>query len=79
MNPPPLKDIRILDFTWVLAGLTAYPVAGLTACLALQGALEQRRRTGEGSYIDVSGVEATAGLLGMTEAELDKLHEQGVI
>jgi benzylsuccinate CoA-transferase BbsF subunit len=61
-----------------LTGLTAYPggpplgpgtahadhVAGLMACLALLSALERRRRTGEGSYIDVSGVEAMVGLLG---------------
>jgi crotonobetainyl-CoA:carnitine CoA-transferase CaiB-like acyl-CoA transferase len=45
---------------------TAYAdhVAGLLACLALLGALEYRRRTGEGQYIDVSGVEAMASLLG---------------
>jgi benzylsuccinate CoA-transferase BbsF subunit len=39
-------------------------VAGLTAVLALLGALEYRRRTGEGQYIDVSEVEAVVGLLG---------------
>jgi benzylsuccinate CoA-transferase BbsF subunit len=45
---------------------TAYAdhVAGLLACLALLGALEYRRRTGEGQYIDVSQVEAMASLLG---------------
>jgi len=39
-------------------------VAGLVACLALLGAMEYRRRTGEGQYIDVSEVEAMASLLG---------------
>ena len=39
-------------------------VAGLLACLALLGALEYRRRTGEGQYIDVSQVEAMSSLLG---------------
>ena len=39
-------------------------VAGLMAALALLGALEYRRRTGEGQYIDVSQVEAMASLLG---------------
>ena len=39
-------------------------VAGLTAALALLGAMEHRRRTGEGQYIDVSQVEAMSGLLG---------------
>jgi crotonobetainyl-CoA:carnitine CoA-transferase CaiB-like acyl-CoA transferase len=39
-------------------------IAGLLACFALLGALEYRRRTGEGQYIDVSQVEAMASLLG---------------
>jgi len=39
-------------------------VAGLVAALAMLGALEYRRRTGEGQYIDVSQVEAMASLLG---------------
>ena len=39
-------------------------VAGLMAVLALLGALEYRRRTGEGQFIDVSQVEAMASLLG---------------
>ena len=45
---------------------TAYAdhIGGLFACLALLGALEYRRRTGEGQYIDVSQVEAMASLLG---------------
>jgi benzylsuccinate CoA-transferase BbsF subunit len=45
---------------------TAYAdhIAGLFACLALLGALEYRRQTGEGQYIDVSQVEAMASLLG---------------
>ena len=38
-------------------------VAGLYACLALLGALEYRRRTGEGQFIDISQVEAMASLL----------------
>jgi benzylsuccinate CoA-transferase BbsF subunit len=61
-----------------LTYLTAYPdglplgpgtacadhVAALFACLALLGALEYRRRTGEGQYIDISQVEAMVSLLG---------------
>jgi crotonobetainyl-CoA:carnitine CoA-transferase CaiB-like acyl-CoA transferase len=61
-----------------LTGLTAFPggpplgpgfayadhVAGLCASLALLGALEQRRRTGEGRHIDISQVEVMAGLIG---------------
>jgi benzylsuccinate CoA-transferase BbsF subunit len=61
-----------------LTRLTAYPggpplgpgtayadhVAALFACLALFGALEYRRRTGEGQHIDISQVEAMASLLG---------------
>jgi len=45
---------------------TAYAdhVGALFACLALLGALEYRRRTGRGQYIDVSQVEAMASLLG---------------
>ena len=39
-------------------------VAGLVAVLALLGAMEYRRKTGEGQYIDVSQVEAMASLLG---------------
>lgn len=38
-------------------------VAGLMATLALLGALEYRRQTGEGQYIDVSQVEAMSSLL----------------
>jgi len=38
--------------------------AGLTACLALLGALEYRRKTGEGQQIDISEMEAMAYLLG---------------
>jgi len=61
-----------------MTALTSYPgkpplglgtsyadhVAGLTAALALLSAMEYRRRTGEGQYIDISEVEAVAGLLG---------------
>jgi benzylsuccinate CoA-transferase BbsF subunit len=45
---------------------TAYAdhVAGLFACLALLGALEHHRRTGEGQHIDVSALEAMTNLLG---------------
>jgi crotonobetainyl-CoA:carnitine CoA-transferase CaiB-like acyl-CoA transferase len=39
-------------------------IAGLCASLALLGALEHRRKTGDGRYIDISEVEATASLLG---------------
>ena len=39
-------------------------IAGLVACLALLGAMEYRRRTGEGQYIDISQVEAMSSLLG---------------
>jgi benzylsuccinate CoA-transferase BbsF subunit len=39
-------------------------VAGLYASLALLGAIEQRRRTGKGQYIDISEVEAMKSLLG---------------
>jgi benzylsuccinate CoA-transferase BbsF subunit len=39
-------------------------IAGLYASLALLGALEHRRRTGEGQYIDISQVEAMTSLLG---------------
>ena len=44
-------------------------VAGLTACLAVLSALEYRRKTGEGQYIDISQVEAMAGFL--SDAILD--------
>ncbi|MDO8687517.1 MAG: CoA transferase, partial [Dehalococcoidales bacterium] len=61
-----------------IAALTAYPgklpsglgysytdhVAGLLAALALLSALEYRRKTGEGQYIDISQVEAMVSLLG---------------
>ncbi|MFC1982450.1 CaiB/BaiF CoA transferase family protein [Chloroflexota bacterium] len=43
--------------------------AGLFASLALLGALEYRRRTGEGQHIDISQVEAMTSLLG--DAVLD--------
>jgi benzylsuccinate CoA-transferase BbsF subunit len=39
-------------------------IAGLYASLALLGALEHRRRTGEGQHIDISEVEAMVSLLG---------------
>jgi benzylsuccinate CoA-transferase BbsF subunit len=51
---------------------TAYAdhVAGLFACLALLGALEHRRKTGEGQHIDVSAMEAMVNLMG--EAVLEQ-------
>ncbi|MBI4296712.1 MAG: CoA transferase [Chloroflexi bacterium] len=39
-------------------------IAGLFGALALLGALEHRRKTGEGQYIDLSETEAMASLLG---------------
>ena len=78
----PLKDYTAFGPTVQafsgLTHLTAYPdgpplgagtahadhVAALFACLALLGALENRRRTGEGQHIDISQVEAMASLLG---------------
>jgi benzylsuccinate CoA-transferase BbsF subunit len=39
-------------------------VAGLVSALAVLSALEYRRRTGEGQFIDISQVEAMASLLG---------------
>jgi len=39
-------------------------VAGLMAALALLGALEYRRKTGEGQYIDISQVEVMSSLMG---------------
>jgi len=61
-----------------LTRLTAYPggpplgpgtayadhIGALFGCLALLGALDYRRRTGEGQHIDISQVEAMASLLG---------------
>ena len=41
-------------------------VAGLTAALAVIEALEYRRRTGKGQYIDLSELESMAALLGVT-------------
>ncbi len=63
-----------------LTGLTAYPggppqgpgysyadhVAGLYASLAVLGALEYRRKTGAGQYIDLSQTETMASLLSET-------------
>src|SRR4030042_841744 len=60
-----------------MTGLTSFPgkpplgpgfsyadhIAGLYASLALLGALESRRRTGEGQHIDISEVEAMGSLL----------------
>jgi crotonobetainyl-CoA:carnitine CoA-transferase CaiB-like acyl-CoA transferase len=44
-------------------------IAGLRASLAVLGALEQRRHTGAGQYIDISEVEVMAGLLGEAIAD----------
>lgn len=78
----PLRDyVGFAPTVHALSGmtyLTSYPdkppvglgfayadhAAGLFACLALLGALEHRRRTGEGQNIDLSEVEAMASLLG---------------
>jgi crotonobetainyl-CoA:carnitine CoA-transferase CaiB-like acyl-CoA transferase len=68
-----------------LTALTAYPgeeplgvgysladhVAGLYAGLALLGALEYRRRTGSGQFIDLSQTETTLSLLGEAFGEGD--------
>ena len=49
-------------------------VAGLYASMALLGALEHRRQTGEGQHIDISQVEAMVSLLGgaVMESAADK-------
>jgi len=59
---------------------TAYAdhVGALFACLALLGAFEYRRRTGEGQYIDVSQVEAMASLLGDAFVPVKETAFQGV-
>jgi benzylsuccinate CoA-transferase BbsF subunit len=75
-----------------LTYLTAYPggpplgpgtayadhVSALFACLALLGALEERRRTGGGRHIDISQVEAMASLLGDAFIPPEDLSFQGV-
>ncbi len=75
-----------------LTHLTAYPdgpplgpgnayadhVAALLAGLALLGAFEYRLKTGEGQYIDVSQVEAMAGLLGDAFVPNEEEAFQGV-
>jgi len=75
-----------------LTHLTAYPggpplglgtacadhVAALFACLALLSALEYRRETGEGQYIDVSQVEAMVNLLGDAFVPVKETAFQGV-
>ncbi|MGD9143758.1 MAG: CoA transferase [Dehalococcoidia bacterium] len=52
-------------------------VAGLYASMALLGALEHRRQTGEGQFIDISQVEATASLLGGAIMETSSGEEVG--
>ncbi|MDO8785738.1 MAG: CoA transferase, partial [Syntrophales bacterium] len=42
----------------------ADPLAGLIAALAILGALEHRRKTGQGQYLDISEYEAISSLLG---------------
>jgi crotonobetainyl-CoA:carnitine CoA-transferase CaiB-like acyl-CoA transferase len=75
-----------------LTHLTAYPggpplglgtayadhVAALFACLAILSALEYRRETGDGQYIDVSQVEAMASLLGDAFIPVKETAFQGV-
>jgi benzylsuccinate CoA-transferase BbsF subunit len=75
-----------------LTHLTSYPdgpplgpgtahadhVAALFAGLALLGALEYRRRTGEGQHIDISQVEAMASLLGDAFVSPKETAFQGV-
>jgi benzylsuccinate CoA-transferase BbsF subunit len=59
---------------------TAYAdhVGALFACLALLGAFEYRRRTGEGQYIDISQVEAVISLLGDAFVPVKETAFQGV-
>jgi benzylsuccinate CoA-transferase BbsF subunit len=59
---------------------TAYAdhIAALFACLALLGALEYRRETGEGQHIDISQVEAMASLLGDAFVPVKETSFQGV-
>ncbi len=52
-------------------------VAGLYASIALLGALEERRKNGEGKHIDISEVEAMAGLL--KEAVLEPIGNSSSI
>jgi len=75
-----------------LTHLTSYPggpplgpgtahadhVGALFACLALLGALEYRRKTGQGQYIDISQVEAMASLLGDAFTPARETAFQGV-
>ena len=75
-----------------LTYLTAYPggpplgpgtahadhVAALFACLALLGALEYRRETGQGQHIDIAQVEAMASLLGDAFIPVKETAFQGV-
>ena len=75
-----------------LTGLTAYPggpplgpgtayadhVAALFGCLALLGALEYRRQTGEGRHLDISQVEAMASLLGDAFIPTEETAFEGV-
>jgi benzylsuccinate CoA-transferase BbsF subunit len=53
-------------------------VGALFACLALLGAFEYRRRTGQGQYVDVSQVEAMASLLGDAFVPVKEMALQGV-
>ncbi len=50
--------------------------AGLFSCLALIGALEYRRKTGKGQFIDISQVEVMCGLMGsiILEHQLKEDH-----
>jgi benzylsuccinate CoA-transferase BbsF subunit len=53
-------------------------VGALFGCLALLGALERRRKTGEGQHVDVSQVEAMASLLGDAFIPPEETAFQGV-
>jgi benzylsuccinate CoA-transferase BbsF subunit len=53
-------------------------VGALFGCLALLGALDYRRRTGEGQHIDISQVEAMASLLGDVFVPPEERAFQGV-
>jgi benzylsuccinate CoA-transferase BbsF subunit len=51
-------------------------IAGLYASLALLGALEHRRRTGKGQYIDISEVDIMKSLLGGDKEPIGNLSKE---